>query len=273
MKNLTIILSACVFFFSLTSSAKTDRPFVFIHGLGVPTEIYQKPFSLEAVFKKRGHELIVIKSPIINTINSAKDYAISDLAKKLPLGTFHLIGHSQGGIVARLLANDENFKNRILSVTTLDSPHHGTLLADEIVKLWNMTDGHLPSWARDVLNKYFGGSIDVLNEMTVASMEGKFNISVLDNTDIRYFSMGHYIPYPEWSYTAIDLLALVSIYLKSLGGFPNDGLLPTSSAHWGEVIGDYPGDHLAESFPIPFGGKLIVYDTFNRVMNTIDKNF
>ncbi len=273
MKNFRIVLSLFLFFFSFSTIAKTDRPFVFIHGLCVPSAIYQIPFSLEALFKAQGHQLIVVKSPAITTLNKAREYAISDIIKKLPTGTFHLIGHSQGGIVSRLLANDLRIKNRILSVTTLDTPHHGTPMADDIAKLWLESAGHLPNWAQDILDNYFGGSIDALKEMSVESMENKFNISVLDNSKIRYFSMGHYIPFPEWKYTAIDIVAATSIYLKLHGAYPNDGALSLSSSYWGQSLGDYPGDHFSESFPIPFNGKFIVGENFKRVIDNIDKQF
>lgn len=273
IKNLKLVISICVLIYSLGPLAKTHRPFVFIHGLGVPSELYQIPFSLKKIFEKKGHHLIIVKSPAIRTLKKAQEYATLNILKQLPSGTFHLVGHSQGGIVARLMAQDPKFEGRILSLTTLDSPHRGTPLADDIEQLWRETSGHLPPWAKEVLDKYFGGSIEAVQELSVASMEGKFNMTVLNNPEVRYFSMGHYIPFPEWHYTATHLLASISIYLKLKGAYPNDGALPLSSAQWGESIGNYPGDHWAESFPIPFAGKIIVDETFNKVIENIDKKF
>ena len=42
----------------------------------------------------------------------------------------HLIGHSMGGLDARRLLADESWHDRILSVTTIGTPHLGSSLAD-----------------------------------------------------------------------------------------------------------------------------------------------
>src|SRR5579864_7575531 len=41
----------------------------------------------------------------------------------------HLIGHSMGGLDARLLAADPDWSGRVLSLTTIATPHLGTILA------------------------------------------------------------------------------------------------------------------------------------------------
>ena len=42
----------------------------------------------------------------------------------------HLIGHSMGGLDARRLLAEDGWKERILSVTTIGTPHLGSSLAD-----------------------------------------------------------------------------------------------------------------------------------------------
>lgn len=46
----------------------------------------------------------------------------------------HIIGHSMGGLDARHMIVKEGMEDRVASVTTIGTPHLGTVLADEAVK-------------------------------------------------------------------------------------------------------------------------------------------
>ena len=46
----------------------------------------------------------------------------------------HLIGHSLGGLDSRFLISKLGMADRVLSLTTIGTPHHGTPLADIVVR-------------------------------------------------------------------------------------------------------------------------------------------
>ena len=46
------------------------------------------------------------------------------------LGKFNIIAHSQGGLDARYLATVLGESHRIASITTISTPHHGTVVSD-----------------------------------------------------------------------------------------------------------------------------------------------
>lgn len=47
-----------------------------------------------------------------------------------PRGPLHIIGHSMGGLDARQLVSDPSWSHRVLSLTTISTPHHGSVLGE-----------------------------------------------------------------------------------------------------------------------------------------------
>ncbi len=256
----------------ISANAHARYPIVFVHGFGVPSWIYKKPFSLPKLFAGWGYKVIVVDNPPVTTIHKAAARVARDIRQQLPTGKFHLVGHSQGGLTARLLAQSPEFRSRTLSVTALSAPNQGAVIANQITALWEAGNGALPAWAQEALEQVFGGKIEVVREVTTYNI-GAFNQRTLDQSGVRYFSMGHYIPFPEWRHSHVQLLAGMAVWLKALGEGPNDGIVGAESSHWGEWLGDFPGDHWAESWPVPFQGKMIVDDVFQRVAKNLDKHW
>lgn len=265
-----VFIALCLF---LSFSVHAKHPIVFIHGIIVPTLAYQFPFSLERFLAHRGYSAVVVNNKSFDTIDEAVKSATRDIRKLIPKGPFHLVGHSQGGLTSRMLAHLPEFKGRILSITTLSTPHHGSMLADRLLPYLYLTQGKLPEWAQECFEKFFGSSIRMVEQVTTTNMQEKFNPRWPDIPEVRYFSMAHYIPTPEWKFTHFNILAVMSLWMKSVDEGPNDGFVGIHSGRWSEHLGDFPGDHVAESFPAPFGNELIVDDVFGRVLENLDRHW
>lgn len=50
----------------------------------------------------------------------------------------NLFGHSKGGLVARRAVYDDNVPGKVETILTFDTPHHGTMLADNETAAWAM---------------------------------------------------------------------------------------------------------------------------------------
>lgn len=74
---------------------------------------------------------------------------VESLAERYGIRSFHVIGHSKGGLIARRYVQHYGGDKRVKSVITLGTPHHGTPTAPIGVAL--MGFGTLPSSARDLL--------------------------------------------------------------------------------------------------------------------------
>ncbi len=74
---------------------------------------------------------------------------VESLSARHGLSKLHIIGHSKGGLIARRYVQDFGGENRVRSIVTLGTPHHGTPTAALGVVLMGM--GALPTSARELL--------------------------------------------------------------------------------------------------------------------------
>jgi triacylglycerol lipase len=141
----------------------------------------------------------------------------------------HIIAHSMGGLDARHAISRLGMGDRVLSLTTLGTPHRGTAFAD-----WGTK--HLGPAVRPFL-ELFGIPAQAFYDLTRESC-ARFNDETPDDGRVRYFSVaGRFEPdwlTPEW------MLPHGIIY-EAEG--PNDGLVSVASATWGERCDVWEGDH------------------------------
>lgn len=144
----------------------------------------------------------------------------------------HLVGHSMGGIDMRLLANDPAWARRIISMTSIGTPHLGTSLADIAAnRLGLLFRGmELAGWSIDGFRQV---SPDHMHALTANWADPPFAVcrSIAGNPD----------PYPGF-------VALRPIYrmVYEFDG-PNDGMVPMESAlGWGHPLPPWPFDHLQQ---------------------------
>jgi triacylglycerol lipase len=162
----------------------------------------------------------------------------------LPIGPFHLVGHSQGGLEARLVAADPAYRGRVLSVTSINSPHAGTSLAEwgsrmfpEDQTLQMLTPEHCLPFMRKMAP---------------------------DQKETAYFSIQTAIKKPHLL-NSWPIFWPCYKYISHREG-ENDGFVPLSSSEHGEVILRDYGDHVAP-IALPFGWR--AHDLSKRVFRTI----
>lgn len=142
----------------------------------------------------------------------------------LPHQRVHLIAHSMGGLDARYMISKLDMANRVISLTTIGTPHLGTLIADHV-------NAMLPFFTKYTLNS-MGISTQGLSDLTRHSCE-QFNLSVKDVATVKYFCIaGRFSPTP------FDPLHWAHQILKYQETEDNDGLVSVPSATWnGSRIG------------------------------------
>jgi triacylglycerol lipase len=169
------------------------------------------------------------------------------------LSKVHVIGHSQGGLDARYMIANLNMANKIATLTTLNSVHRGTPVAD-------IGLGVIPDWLEPfvgVVVNAFGkliygeGDQDVIEmatSLTTYAMAA-FNASTPNVSGVKYFSYGSKITSlipatPNLIQHPIMGLLYPVTYIGGAfngQGAANDGVVPISSQKWGTWKGE-PGD-------------------------------
>jgi triacylglycerol lipase len=217
-----------------------------------------------------------IHTPAVDPFNSsaARGGELAAFVEALRIETgyakVNLVGHSQGGLDARVVAHDH--PSWVASVVTLQTPHRGTPLADVALKL--IEDPGLAD-VLDALVKVAGRPVyDAIGEETSLAKPlhdfsekgiAVFNATYTDQPGVYYASItgrsdmhpggvscaaAGAPPFIEGYAGALDPIDPIFVVTEAIldgelgAGEPNDGLVRASDAQWGEFLGCVPADHL-----------------------------
>ena len=210
---------------------------------------------------------------------------IACIAQMAGVDKVNLVGHSQGGLDSRVVAAHPYFSQYVASVTTVSTPHRGTLIADAALGL--LPDGEVSEALLDAIADFWGylvGAPDTDADVQAsliqlsATHSSDFNLAFPDNPNIRYYSWSGRTVLTVLSFDyggdecdggafenpdARDLvdieLSLTYEFLDLFSG-RNDGLVTIASSKWGTFMGWIATDHADQigllSFPTtnPFSG-------------------
>lgn len=217
---------------------RLQAPVVLVHGLfgfghvrvGGYTVATYWPGIVQALERAGNRVLVPFLSPtggVAQRAQQLKDF----LDARAPGEAVHIFAHSMGGLDARYMVSRLGMKDRVLSLTTLGTPHRGTTFAD-----WGIR--RLERLVKPVLD-FLGLPAQGFYDLTTAACRA-FNEAVPDTEGVRYFSIaGQYdgsLRTPEW-------LLPHTIVLAAEG--PNDGVVSVESARWGEQLDIWEGDHFS----------------------------
>jgi triacylglycerol lipase len=145
----------------------------------------------------------------------------------------NIIAHSKGGLDSRYLIWKHDFGGKIASLTTMNTPHHGSEIAD---LLYDKVAVHTEMVLK-VVDLYEKMSNDVNPDIYQANYEltttymKEFNEKVI--MDDRVYCQSFYTTMNDasddgWFYYTY-------LYIKKLGG-DNDGMVSETSAKWGDNV-------------------------------------
>lgn len=217
---------------------KLRAPVVLVHGLfgfdrirvaGLTVANYF-PGICDCLQAAGNRVLIPFLSPTGGVAERAQQLK-SFLDRESPGEPVHLLAHSMGGLDARYMISCLGMQDRVLSLTTLGTPHRGTAFAD-----WGIR--RLGRLIKPVMG-FFGIPTQAFYDLTTAGCRA-FNDKVRDVPGVRYFSVagkhsGSFLN-PEW---------LVPYHIVLLAEGPNDGVVSLASANYGEHMDVWEGDHLS----------------------------
>jgi triacylglycerol lipase len=241
------------------SLPRTRHPLVLAHGWGGIDRIGPFPLGysyfrgIPASLRSAGHTVYIARVPPTASIE-LRAAALAQQVRALDTRV-NIIAHSMGGLDARLALARYGIADRVASLTTIGTPHHGTPLADMALALgeWRRTRG--------VLDR-MGLNIDGVYDVSTKRMR-EFNRRVPDAPHVHYGSV----------IAAVDLdgggvHAMLSVghsYLLRKAG-PNDGIVPALSQLWGEPIDEVDADHWAQ---IGWFGRFDVANFYVRLADQL----
>lgn len=235
----------------------TRFPIVLVHGwtgfenIGPLTYFYGVRQDLEQL----GYPIAIAVLDPYNSVDIRGEQLVDFVASTLTTTRsrkVNLFGHSQGGIDSRYVASAAGggYGDRVGAVITLGTPHYGTPFTDIALGLIPGATEAVLVFLLNFLGAAQSQQSDVeasLYTLSETYMQGEFNVIHVDDPRVEYYSwMGETCVAAIGCQDAVDPLLLFSYDTIWLIAGANDGLVPTSSAVWGEYLGLVPADHIDE---------------------------
>lgn len=143
----------------------------------------------------------------------------------------NIIAHSKGGLDARMAASSFGCGDKIASITTIATPHHGSKTIDRLFllprSLWNFAAFAVNNWIRIVGDRK-PDFLKLCEGFTTERMR-IFNEENPDVPGVYYQSFACVMRHPLSDIN----LSTANFVLGRLEG-ENDGLVSTASAQWGD---------------------------------------
>jgi triacylglycerol lipase len=214
-------------------------PIVLAHGLFGFARIGVGRLTITAYFRgipellsMHGNRVLVTRVPSIAVVAERARSLGDQIRRAFPEEPVHVIGHSMGGLDARRLLADPAWQRRILSVTTIGTPHLGTAVADFAKLRVGRVFRLLSAMGIDPQ-----GCVDITRRAA-----RRFHRNHPEPASIPCFSVAG-DPATE---TVCWPLQRTHAALLELEG-PNDGLVPVESAlAFGTPLAPWPLDHLRQ---------------------------
>jgi triacylglycerol lipase len=219
--------------------ASLDAPIVLAHGLFGFRRIGVGPLTLTAYFRfipeamqAGGNRVLLTRVPSIAGVDRRARELGEQIYRTFGDEPVHLICHSMGGLDGRRLLADASWQKRVLSLTTIGTPHLGSTLADfaklRVGRVYRLLQA---------LKIDPQGCLDVTRK-AARRFHGRYPAP----PDVACFSIAG-------DPTVDDVcwpLQRLHTALSELEG-PNDGLVSVESANaFGSPLPNWPVDHLRQ---------------------------
>lgn len=215
---------------------RARAPIVLVHGLLGFDRVKVGPLTLlryfpgiEDALVTAGHRVAI---PSLSKTRSVAHRATElkrFLLDRFPNEKVHLVSHSMGGLDSRYMISRLGMDARVLSLTTIGTPHRGSAFADwGIRRLSRSVKPFLHFWSVPT---------DAFDDLTSEACV-RFNELTPDAPGVRYYSVAgscpqEWVPWPWWPATIL-----------SPEDGPNDGVVSVKSATWGEGMEVWDADHM-----------------------------
>jgi len=117
---------------------KTKYPIILVHGAGFRDIAYFKSFGrIDKNLKEEGYIVYRSKIDAFGTIEDNAIFLKKEIDHILEVektDKINIIAHSKGGLDSKYLITDLGMEDKVASLTTLCTPHRGSIIATKILK-------------------------------------------------------------------------------------------------------------------------------------------
>lgn len=214
-------------------------PIILLHGMGYNDEHKLSYWGrIPQIYKERGYTIHYgHQDSSATTAANAKQIArhLDELFAEESIDKVNIIAHSKGGLEARYLVSQLGYADKVASITTLSTPHHGSKTVDKLLDFF-------PKWLVRFVCIFFDLVFKILKDEKPETYNAiltfrtdnseRFNDENPDVAGIFYQSYAFVMK----NIRSDMLMWLPSLVVKLMDG-ENDGLLTPESVKWGEFKG------------------------------------
>lgn len=248
-------------------------PIILVHGLMIKHFKRFRAFGkIEQVLDAAGHNVFVAThdgfGSIENNAEQLKKF-IEDVLSKTGAEKVNLIGHSKGGLDSKYLITHLGMEDKIASLTTLATPHKGSIIASWI---WR-----LPKWIKKTIAFFINTFYKLLGDKHPDAMKACEQLRRVDESeDTLAFSERVYCQsYSTTLERGRDcfIMAIPRRIYKHYENVDNDGLVSRESAKFGNYRGECLNISVSHAQIIDFGTKKaqkdLIYGFYRRLCDEL----
>ncbi|MCP4500347.1 MAG: alpha/beta fold hydrolase [Deltaproteobacteria bacterium] len=258
------------------ASKNKEYPVIFVHGfagygkLALLSSYFEGLEEAIAARAEEGEPAVAVFMPDLPPFAPSEVRApllAAEIARVLEVTgakKVHLVAHSLGGIDARKAIADFSLEDKVFSLTTFATPHHGTIVAStfQVLPEWMLLSVFAPmDIFYDVMRGHSVGPIQVqkaLTQMSPATMaafnrnypppRGVFLFSIAGVTSHSSTSCDGPWGKPQFQDAPIPFILPTYLWLRGAptDATANDGVVAVISARWEGFLGCVPADHFDE---------------------------
>ncbi len=169
---------------------------------------------------------------------------INQIISETGAGKVHIIAHSMGGLDARRMIVDLEMADKVASLTTIGTPHLGTILADHVISKGGV-------FLIEILGKVVKLDLDGFKDLTITACE-QFNRRAEKHEATNEVFYQTYSSFEEFDQMFMPLIPSW-VFIRNVEG-RNDGLVPFTSQQWKKELIASDGRRktiMQKEFPMP----------------------
>lgn len=241
-KTLVTSESECIIKSGGEIMSKLKYPVLLVHGMGFRD---YKRISywgrIPKVLENAGCQIFYGRQDSNGSIETNGEFLskrIEEIIRETKAEKVNIIAHSKGGLDCRYAISKNDVGDKVASLTTISTPHHGSKTIDKLMKipkpLIKFSCFVADLWFR-LLGDKKPQTYKTICSFTTRSAE-KFNLEIVNREEVCYQSYAFTMKKP----TSDMLMWFTYIIVNKVEG-DNDGLVTPTSAQWGNFKGVFQG--------------------------------
>lgn len=234
---------------------KLKYPVFLCHGYGAIGSVVKSGPMHEPCMEIRRHGVAAIGPNIVpygrietraeNWVRLIREFCTEHGYEKV-----NVIAHSMGGLDMRYALSKMDVAEHVASLTTLATPHHGSSLADLVLKAPEIVTeklGEIVDWFGDnVYPKTKNDALGAVEQLTTTYVKEEFNPNTPDVESVAYYSYSAAVGKgTQHSINPVLRFQNTQIYDKE--GI-NDSFVSVESAKWGNHLETIALSHLSQLY-------------------------